>query len=365
MQRAKNIIPILAGAVAGGAIALAVASGGSTTTRSVTTTVVQPASAPSLPTSFSGGKGLSVNQIYRQTSPGRGRHHRDLAELGQQPRPVRRRRPADPGRGRRASSTTSRATSSPTSTSSPGATQVTVKFQDGKSAPAKVLGTDPSTDVGVIRVSGVGRPSSIRSRSPTPRRRRSATRWSPSAARSACRRRRPPASSARSDGASPRRTTTRSPARSRPTRRSTPATPAARCSTPPATCSGSTTRSRRTPARAPGVGFAIAVEHGGADRQPDHRRPAGQALLRRRGAQRQQLRRRAGDAGPAGSPAASGRPAARRRDHRDRRQAGASTAAFIQTVDSYPPGTKITRDAKGGRTVTLTLGTRPATSPGG
>lgn len=42
-----------------------------------------------------------------------------------------------------------------------------------------------------------------------------------------------------------------------------------------------------------------------------------------------------------------------------------STATFIQTVDSYAPGTKITLTLRGGRTVTLTLGTRPATSPGG
>jgi putative serine protease PepD len=33
-----------------------------------------------------------------------------------------------------------------------GASTVTVHFQDGRSAPAKVLGTDPSTDVAVIRV---------------------------------------------------------------------------------------------------------------------------------------------------------------------------------------------------------------------
>src|SRR5581483_11350556 len=33
-----------------------------------------------------------------------------------------------------------------------GATKVTVAFQDGRTASAKVLGTDPSTDVGVIHV---------------------------------------------------------------------------------------------------------------------------------------------------------------------------------------------------------------------
>src|SRR5690348_14753201 len=68
MNGLKRFLPVLGGAVAGGAIALAV-SGGSTT-HSTTTTVVQPARNTALPTSFSSGKGLSVNQIYKADAPG-------------------------------------------------------------------------------------------------------------------------------------------------------------------------------------------------------------------------------------------------------------------------------------------------------
>ncbi|MBV9684117.1 MAG: hypothetical protein JO046_20150, partial [Solirubrobacterales bacterium] len=69
MKRLSRLLPVIGGAVAGGAIALAVASG-STTTHSVTTTVVQPSSAPTLPTSFSNGKAQTINQLYRQVGPG-------------------------------------------------------------------------------------------------------------------------------------------------------------------------------------------------------------------------------------------------------------------------------------------------------
>ena len=54
MKGLSRLLPIIGGAVAGGAIALAVASGGTTTHSVTTTTVVQPASAPTLPTSASG-----------------------------------------------------------------------------------------------------------------------------------------------------------------------------------------------------------------------------------------------------------------------------------------------------------------------
>ena len=150
MNPTKTILPIVAGAVAGGAIALAV-GGGTTNTKSVTTTVVAPAQSPSLPTSFSGGKGLTVNQIYRQTSPG----VVDITVTSQA---------SGGGFGLFGGGTQE--------TQGEGAGivydkqgdiltdehvvanahQVQVKFQDGRSAPAKVLGTDSSTDVGVIRV---------------------------------------------------------------------------------------------------------------------------------------------------------------------------------------------------------------------
>src|SRR5215472_831682 len=69
MKSLSRLLPIIGGAVAGGAIAFAVASG-STTTHSVTTTVVQPSVSSTLPTSFSNGKTQSINQIYRAVGPG-------------------------------------------------------------------------------------------------------------------------------------------------------------------------------------------------------------------------------------------------------------------------------------------------------
>ena len=69
MKRLTRLLPIIGGAVAGGAIALAVASG-STTTHSVTTTVVQPSNPPAVPTSFSNGKAQTINQLYKAVGPG-------------------------------------------------------------------------------------------------------------------------------------------------------------------------------------------------------------------------------------------------------------------------------------------------------
>ena len=64
------MLPIIGGAIAGGAIALAVASGSTTTHSVTTTTVVQPSSSPTLPTSFSGtAKALTISQIYQQVIP--------------------------------------------------------------------------------------------------------------------------------------------------------------------------------------------------------------------------------------------------------------------------------------------------------
>src|SRR5579884_2652754 len=70
MTRLNRFLPVLAGAVAGGAIALAVASGASNSGKSTTTTVVQTGRGASIPSSLTTGKGLSVNQIFHQASPG-------------------------------------------------------------------------------------------------------------------------------------------------------------------------------------------------------------------------------------------------------------------------------------------------------
>jgi putative serine protease PepD len=152
MSRLNRIFPIVGGAVAGGVIALIIAGGSGSSTRSVTTTVVAPSQSPSIPTSFSSGKGLSVNQIYHQSSPGvvditvtsvsSGGGLGLFGGGGQQ-------QTQGEGAGvvydKRGDILTDEHVVS-------GATSVTVKFQDGRSASAKVLGTDASTDVGVIRV---------------------------------------------------------------------------------------------------------------------------------------------------------------------------------------------------------------------
>jgi putative serine protease PepD len=147
MNRLIRFLPVVGGAVAGAVVALAVASGG-TTTRSVTTTVIQQSAGAGLPTSLSSSRGLTVNQIYRNASPG----VVDIVVTQNSPS-------VNPFGGSQQTSgegagvvydrngdilTDEHVVA--------GATSVTVHFQDGRSASAKVLGTDPSTDVAVIRV---------------------------------------------------------------------------------------------------------------------------------------------------------------------------------------------------------------------
>jgi S1-C subfamily serine protease len=62
-------MPIIAGAVAGGVIAVIIASG-SNSTKTVTVTTTRPAQQPAVPASFNNGKGMTINQIYKSASPG-------------------------------------------------------------------------------------------------------------------------------------------------------------------------------------------------------------------------------------------------------------------------------------------------------
>jgi putative serine protease PepD len=155
MTRLSRLIPIIGGAIAGGVIALVIASGSGTT--HVTTTVVQPssssASASAEPTSFSSGKGLSINQIYKAASPG----VVDILVTTQSQSPSL----GLFGGGGQSQQSQAEGAGVVYNTKGDiltdehvvaGATSVKVNFQDGKSAPAKVLGTDPSTDVAVIHV---------------------------------------------------------------------------------------------------------------------------------------------------------------------------------------------------------------------
>ena len=73
MRKLSRWVPVIGGAIAGGIIALVIASTGNhSSTKSVTTTVVQSNGATSEPTSFarSGSSGMSINQIYQQDGPG-------------------------------------------------------------------------------------------------------------------------------------------------------------------------------------------------------------------------------------------------------------------------------------------------------
>jgi putative serine protease PepD len=159
MSRLSRFIPVIGGAVAGGVIALAVASGGGSTHSTTTTTVVQASRAPAIPTSFSGGdnttaRGLTINQIYRTASPG----VVDILVTSQSPGPS-----LNPfGNGGSGSQQTQGEGAGVVYDNKgdiltdehvvAGAVKVTVTFQNGLKVPAKVLGSDPSTDVGVIHV---------------------------------------------------------------------------------------------------------------------------------------------------------------------------------------------------------------------
>jgi len=149
----KRVLPIVGGAIAGGVIALVIASSNSTT-HSVTTTVVQQSSTgtSALPTSFKGGTGLSINQIYKTASPGvvdifvtANSSNQGFGFFGGQGQQQTQGEGAGVVYDTNGNILTDEHVVA-------GATSVKVRFQDGKSASAKVLGTDPSTDVAVIHV---------------------------------------------------------------------------------------------------------------------------------------------------------------------------------------------------------------------
>jgi putative serine protease PepD len=148
MKRHFRLLPILAAAVSGGAVAAIVVATGSST-KSVTTTVVQPARGATLPTSLTSTRGLSVNQIYRQDGAG----VVDITVTSQ----------TQSGGlfGGGSQQTQGEGAGVIYDTKGDiltdehvvdGATSVTVTFEDGHKVGAKVLGSDPSTDVAVIHV---------------------------------------------------------------------------------------------------------------------------------------------------------------------------------------------------------------------
>jgi putative serine protease PepD len=153
MKVLTRLLPIIGGAVAGGAIALAVANGSTTTHSVTTTTVVQPASSPSLPTSFSDGKAQTINQIFKTVGPGvvdittsSTQSNSGVFGFGQQ------QQTEGEGAGvvfdKKGDILTDQHVVS-------GANKVTVNFPDGLKAPATVVGSDTGADLAVIRVQNV------------------------------------------------------------------------------------------------------------------------------------------------------------------------------------------------------------------
>ena len=149
MRSLKTFLPALLGAAAGAVVAVVIASGSGGSTKTVTTIVTAGQSAStSVPSALGATRGMNINQIYRADSPG----VVDITVTSQQ------------------SSNLFGGNSQETEGEGAGvvydkqgdiitdehvvanANSVTVHFNNGVSAPAKVLGTDPSTDVAVIRV---------------------------------------------------------------------------------------------------------------------------------------------------------------------------------------------------------------------
>jgi putative serine protease PepD len=147
MKRASRLIPVIAGAIAGGVIALIVAGGSNnTSTHTVTSTsTVISRQAPAEPAALSKGQGLTINQIYRNASPG----VVDITVTTTSQSLLGSQQSTGEGAGVVYDTKGDILTDEHVVA---GASTATVKFQDGKTATAKVIGTDPSTDVGVIRV---------------------------------------------------------------------------------------------------------------------------------------------------------------------------------------------------------------------
>jgi putative serine protease PepD len=154
MSRLSRVIPIVGGAVAGGAIALVVATGGGGSSKVTTQTVTQPASSAAVPTALSTSHGLTINQIYRAASPG-------VVDITVSTNQTSGSGFFGGGGGQQQQQETGEGAGVVYDTKGniltdqhvvANASSVKVHFQDGRSADAKVLGTDPSTDVAVIHV---------------------------------------------------------------------------------------------------------------------------------------------------------------------------------------------------------------------
>jgi putative serine protease PepD len=154
MKTLTRLLPIIGGALAGGAIALAVASGGTTTHSVTTTTVVQPGNSPAIPTSFSGStKALTISQIYQQDDPGvvdittsSTQNSTGIFGFGQS------QQTEGEGAGvvfdKKGDIVTDEHVVS-------GASSITVTFPDGFKSPATLVGSDTGADLAVIRLKNI------------------------------------------------------------------------------------------------------------------------------------------------------------------------------------------------------------------
>jgi putative serine protease PepD len=141
MNRLSRWIPVVAAAIIGAVVALAVASGGSSS--HTTTTVINQQTGE--PTSLATTSGKTINQIYRQDSPG----VVDIVVTTSSPSLFGSQQSTGEGAGVVYDSKGDILTDEHVVN---GASTAKVTFSDGKTATAKVIGTDASTDVGVIRV---------------------------------------------------------------------------------------------------------------------------------------------------------------------------------------------------------------------
>jgi putative serine protease PepD len=151
MRRLSRWIPVTGGAVLGGVAALALAGCGSSSDHTVTKTVTSSsaAAATTEPAAFSSGGGMTINQIYKKAGAGvvdivvttSGNGSQSLFGGGGSQK--------DEGAGVVYNDQGYILTDQHVVA---GAKSIKVTFQDGLEASAKLIGTDPSTDVGVIKV---------------------------------------------------------------------------------------------------------------------------------------------------------------------------------------------------------------------
>ncbi len=149
MKSLKTVLPVLFGAIAGAVVALVISSGNGTKT--VIQQTVASGASTSVPTTLTKSTGMTINQIYKQASPGvvdievTAVSQNNNLGFFQQPSTTTQAEGAGVVLDKQGDIITDEHVVA-------GATSVTVHFKDGYSAKAKVLGTDPSTDVAVIKV---------------------------------------------------------------------------------------------------------------------------------------------------------------------------------------------------------------------